>query len=153
MRNLLVLSHTPSSNTQVLLEALVSAAKNADTDNLQVVHKYFLDAQPADLENCHGVLFLCTENIGYMSGLAKDWFDRHFYYAEQHCQGMPYSLVVRAGLDGTATCKAVASICQGMGWKEALPPLVLRGKWQDEFIEECMERGQHMALAVDMGLI
>ena len=153
MRKLLVLSHTPSSNTEALLRALLEAAKAAETDALSITQKHFLEAQPDDLNACHGVVFLCTENIGYMSGLAKDWFDRHFYYAEQHCQGMPYSLVVRAGLDGTATCKAVASICQGMGWNEALPPLVLRGEWQDEFIEECKQRGQHMALAVDMGLV
>lgn len=153
MRKLLVLSHAPSTNTSAMLAALLESAKRAETDALEVVHHRFLDAQPSDLDDCQGILFLCTENIGYMSGLAKDWFDRHFYYAEEHCQGMPYSLVVRAGLDGTATCKAVASICQGMGWNEALPALVCRGEWQDSFIDECKERGQHMALAVDMGLV
>ena len=152
MRKLLVLSHTPSANTETLLRAFMEAANEAETDALSITQKHFLEAQPEDLNACHGVVFLCTENIGYMSGLAKDWFDRHFYYAEQHCQGMPYSLVVRAGLDGTATCKAVASICQGMGWNEALPPLLLKGEWQDDFIEQCKQRGQHMALAVDMGL-
>lgn len=153
MRKLLVLSHTPSANTEALLQAIIKSAQEAETEALTITAKHFLEAEPEDLMDCHGVIFLCTENIGYMSGLAKDWFDRHFYYAEEHCQGMAYSLVVRAGLDGTATCKAVASICQGMGWNEALPPLVCKGEWQEGFVDQVSERGQHMAVAVDMGLV
>ncbi len=152
-KQLLILSHCPSINTQALLNALESGAMAAQTEALSIRSMAFIDAQPEDLSKASGVIFLCTENIGYMSGLAKDWFDRHFYYASEHCQAMPYAVIIRAGLDGTATSKAIASIGQGMSWNEALPTLVCRGEWRENFLGQAKELGEHMAVSVDMGLV
>jgi hypothetical protein len=67
-------------------------------------------------------------------------------------QGLPCALYVRAGNDGTGTCRAVESICTGLRWNWIQAPLVCRGDWQARFLAQCEELGMTMAAGLEVGI-
>jgi hypothetical protein len=60
--------------------------------------------------------------------------------------------LVRAGHDGTGTCRAVASITSGMRWKPVQEPVVCRGPWEESFVEQARELGTAMVAGLEMGV-
>ena len=88
-----------------------------------------------------------------LPGALKDFFDRIYYPCLDHTQGLPYALVVRAGHDGTGTRRAVETIVTGLRWRAVRPALILRGTWQDAFVEEARALGALMAAGLDAGVI
>ena len=98
------------------------------------------------------VILGTTENLGYMSGALKDFFDRTYYGVIEEKQGLPYALYVRAGLDGTGTIRGVESIVTGLRWKAVREPLLLHGEWQDGFVDEARELGLLVAAGLEAGV-
>ena len=112
-KKLLIVAHQPSANTQQMLEACMAGSRAADTENVEVLIVAPLDCQAKQLLDADAVVILTTENLGYMAGATKDWFDRVYYPVLELKQGLPYALIIRAGIDGTGTQRAVESICTG----------------------------------------
>lgn len=152
MKNLLIVAHCPSPNTQKLAGLLEKASLSVEFDNLEVKRLSPFDTTERDIQSADGILLFTTENFGYMSGALKDLFDRIFYPCLEHTQGMPYCLCVRAGKDGTGTVNAVESIVTGMKWSKAQPPLVLRGTWQNAFEEQARQYAMTFAAGLDTGI-
>ena len=98
------------------------------------------------------VLLLTTENLGYMSGALKDFFDRCYYPLLDHTDAFPYALLVRAGHDGTGTCRAIASITYGLRWKAVHEPTLCRGRWDRAFLEQARDLGTFMAAGLEAGI-
>ena len=153
MKNLLLVCHAPSPNTQKLTQALLQGANDPAVENIDVRCIAPLQAKPEDVMSCHGIILSTTENLGYMSGALKDFFDRIYYPCLEQKQGLPYVLVVRAGHDGTGTCRAVETITTGLRWKAVQEPLVCRGEWQEAFVDQCRELGTTAAASLDAGII
>ena len=99
------------------------------------------------------LILLTTENLGYMAGTTKDMFDRIYYDVIDATEGLPYALVIRAGLDGTGCTRAVESICSGLRWRIAQPRVLCQGDWQETFNEDCYQLGQLMAASLALGII
>lgn len=57
-------------------------------------------ASPADLLSAGGYLFVCPENLGTISGLMKEFFDRSYYPLLGQIEGRPYATIIAAGSDG-----------------------------------------------------
>jgi multimeric flavodoxin WrbA len=153
MKKLLIVAHAPSPNTQKLREAAARGAGHEDIENVSVTVKAPLDAGPEDVMACDAILLGTTENLGYMSGALKDFFDRTYYAVLEEKQGLPCALYIRAGHDGTGTRRAVETIVTGLRWNWVQDPQVLKGEWQDDFEAEVEELGMYLAAGLDAGIL
>ena len=153
MKHLLVVAHTPSPNTQRLVDAILRGARHPDIGDVSVVHKTAFEAGPDDIRACDAIILFTTENLGYMSGALKDFFDRSYYPVLEEKQGLPCAIVIRAGHDGTGTTRALESILTGLRWKMAQAPLVLRGEWDEQFVAQAEELGMYVAAGLDAGIL
>ncbi|MDH3452949.1 MAG: flavodoxin family protein [Gammaproteobacteria bacterium] len=151
-RNLLVVAHTPSPNTQALCDAVLHGAAHPDIENVEVRHARPLQTQPDDVLWAHAIVLGTTENFGYMSGALKDFFDRIYYPCLEHTEGLPYAAYIRAGKDGTGTRTAIEKIATGLRWRAVQEALVLRGDYDERFIGACEELGMAMAAGLDTGI-
>ena len=86
------------------------AAIDDITEDLIIFHKSSVDVVSEDVLTCDGLLLATTENIGYMAGLTKDLFDRCYNEWLGTTDGLPAAVYIRAGLDGTATSRAISQI-------------------------------------------
>lgn len=151
-RRLLVVAHAPSANTRRLIEALEDGIRSAEAASVRWRVMRPFDAGAGDVRGARAIILGTTENLGYMSGALKDFFDRVYYPCLEHTQGMPYALVIRAGHDGTGTRRGVETIVTGLRWRAVQEPVVLRGPWQEAFLEPCRELGAAMAAGLDAGV-
>ena len=153
MKRLLIVAHAPSPNTLRLREAVEKGARNPDVEAVEVVVKAPLEAGPEDVLACDAIILGTTENLGYMSGALKDFFDRSYYPCLERTQGLPFTFYIRAGHDGTGTRRAIDSITTGLRWKLIQEPLLCRGDYQPEFADQCEELGLFVAASLDAGII
>jgi len=152
VKQLLIVAHDPSPNTRRLVEAVLQGARHEDIENVEARHVRPLEAVPTDVLAADAIILGTTENLGYMSGALKDFFDRCYYPVIEQTEGMPYATYIRAGMDGTGTRRAIESICTGLSWKPVQDPLICRGEWREEFVEQCRELGLYMAAGLDSGI-
>lgn len=151
-KRLLIVSHAPSPNTKRLLDAVLAGARHPDIAGVDVVAVPPLEAGPQDVLASQAIILGTTENLGYMSGALKDFFDRSYYPCLERTEGLPYALYIRAGQDGTGTRRAVESIASGLRWRAVQDPLVCRGAFQDAFVGQCEDLGMAMAAGLEAGI-
>ena len=151
-KTLLIVSHAPSPNTRALFDSVVVGAAEAEAESLSVRALSPFDAGPTDVKAASALILGTTENLGYMSGALKDFFDRIYYPCLDETQGLPYALYIRAGHDGTGTRRGVETIVTGLRWRAVQEPLVCRGDYQAGFAERCRELGMAMAAGLDAGV-
>jgi multimeric flavodoxin WrbA len=151
-KRLLVVAHAPSPNTRALREAVLRGARNPEVGAVEVAAAAPLEAGPKDLLAADAVLLGTTENLGYMSGALKDFFDRSYYPCLERTQGLPYALYIRAGHDGTGTRRGVETIVTGLRWRQVNPPLIFKGEYQEAWLEEAEQLGLLMAAGLEAGV-
>ena len=150
-KTLLIVAHAPSPNTQKLAQAAYDGANHPDID-ITVILKSPQDTQPEDVLAADALLLGTTENLAYMAGLTKDFFDRCYYPMLEEKQGMPFALYIRAGQDGTGTHRAMQTITTGLRWSWIQDALILKGDWQEEFTEQVEELAMTLAAGVEAGI-
>lgn len=151
-KTLLIVAHVPSPNTRRLAEAVAEGAGEETIEGVETKLLTPFDAGPDAVMAADGIVLGTTENLGYMSGALKDFFDRTYYAVLEEKQGLPYALYVRAGHDGTGTCRGVETITTGLRWNAIREPLVCRGDWDEEFVGQCRELGTLMAAGLEAGI-
>jgi multimeric flavodoxin WrbA len=151
-KRLLIVAHAPSPNTRRLRDAALAGAESPDIENVEVRSLRPFDAGAEDVLAAQAVLLGTTENLGYMSGALKDFFDRIYYPCLEKTQGLPYALYIRAGHDGTGTRRGVETIVTGLRWRAVQEPLLCRGAFQEDFIGQCEELGTLMAAGLEAGI-
>lgn len=150
-KTLLIVAHAPSPNTKKLAQAAYKGANHPDID-INVILKSPQDTQPEDVLAADAVLLGTTENLAYMAGMTKDFFDRCYYPVLEEKQGLPFALYVRAGQDGTGTKLAIKKITTGLRWSWIQDALILKGNWQEEFAEQVEELAMTLAAGVEAGI-
>lgn len=151
-KRLLIVAHVPSPNTTRLRDAALEGARAPEIAGVETRALTPFEAGPEDVLAADAVLLGTTENLGYMSGALKDFFDRCYYPVLEKTEGLPYALYIRAGHDGTGTRRAVESIATGLKWKAVQAPLICRGAWQERFVDDCRELGMAMAAGLEAGI-
>ena len=151
-KSLLIIAHAPSPNTSALAEAAVRGASHPDAGGLDVRLVSPFDIEATNLFEADGVLIGTTENIGYMAGATKDMFDRCYNDWLQQKEGLPVGIYIRAGLDGTATRRALEGIVGAQRWRLVASPLILHGGWLDSYPMQVEELAMGMAAGVDAGI-
>ena len=152
MKQLLVVAHIPSVNTRALRDAVVRGSMHEDIDDVDVRALTPFEAGPDDVRAADAIVLGTTENLGYMSGALKDFFDRTYYAVLEEKQGLPYALYIRAGHDGTGTRRGVETIITGLRWKEVQPLLICKGDYSPDFVTQCEELGLAMAAGLEAGV-
>ena len=151
-KRLLIVAHAPSPNTERLRDAVVAGA-SADGDlNVEVIAQTPFQTEPEHVLAAGAIILGTTENLGYMSGALKDFFDRCYYPCLEKTQGLAYALYIRAGHDGTGTRRGVETITTGLRWRAVQEPLICRGDWHEDYADQCRELGLAMAAGLDAGI-
>lgn len=142
---LLIVSHTPSENTQALTEWV---AQGAARGNVSVELSQPLQTGPQPVLDADGIILGTTENFGYMSGAMKDFFDRIYYACLDQTRGMPYAVFIRAGQDGLGAQSSIERIVTGLGWRAVQEPLICKGELSG-FEDSCRQLGELMAIGLE----
>ncbi len=152
-KHILIVAHAPSPNLKRLVDALLKGASSSKVSSVTASYTPALSAS-ADEVIAADALILCTpENLGYMSGGLKDFFDRCYYPCLDKMDARPCAVLIRAGNDGTGTKRAIESILTGLRWKLAQPALICRGEFDSLFVEQAEELGLFMAAGLEAGII
>ncbi len=149
-KRLLIVAHAPSENTLALRAAVERGARSETDLDIKVVAP--LQAGPEDVLAAQAIILGTTENLGYMSGALKDFFDRSYNPCLEKTRGLPYALYIRAGSDGTGTRRGVETIATGLRWRAVQDPLICKGTWQPIFVAQCEELGAAMATGLAAGI-
>jgi len=152
MKRLLVVAHAPSPNTRRLVEAVLEGAAAPEIEGVRTHWIRPLEAGVEDVLRADGILLGTTENLGYMAGALKDFFDRVYYPCLEETRGMPYALTIRGRHDGTGTRRGVESITTGLGWKAVQAPRLYIGEFDEAFVEDARELGGAMAAGLELGV-
>ena len=151
-KSLLIISHAPSANTAALARAALRGATHPDTGQVTAKLASPFEVTADDLSAHDGIIIGTMENIGYMAGATKDLFDRCYDDWMDRHEGLPVGLYIRAGLDGTATRRALESIIGALRWRLVAAPLILHGDWQSRYCDDVAELSMGMAAGMDAGI-
>ena len=152
MKHLLIVAHTPSPNTKQLANSAFTGSQNPAIKGVKVVMKTPFKTTIKDVLRANAILLGTTENLGYMSGALKDFFDRIYNEALGKSDGLPYAVYIRAGMDGTGTKRSIKCITTGLRWREVQSPLILKGDWRTEFLLETKDLGMGLAAGLEAGV-
>lgn len=83
------------------------------------------DAVPQDLLDAQAYVFACPENLGAMSGLMKEMFDRCYYPLLGRIEGRAYVTAIAAGSDGEGAQRQIDRIVTGWRLKRVAEPLIV----------------------------
>jgi len=123
MKSLLIVFHSMTGGARQMAEA---AARGASAEReVQVRLRRAPEAEPEDVLQADGYVFVTPENLATMSGMMKDFFDRTYYAALERISGRPYAALVCAGSDGSNAVRQIERICTGWRLKPVCEPLVV----------------------------
>lgn len=166
LRTLLIVYHSLTGGARQMAQAaeVGAAAQGGDAALFAVRLCHAADAGPDDVLAASGFLFVTPENLGAMSGLLKDFFDRSYYAALDRINGRPYAVLVCAGNDGTNAARQIDRIATGWRLRPVAPPLIVRTGAQtpedilrpkligDADLATCHELGAAIAAGLLMGV-
>lgn len=152
MQNLLIVAHTPSANSQALTNAVVRGTEHPDITAIELRLRPALEAVADDVLWADGVILGTTENFGYMSGGLKDFFDRIYYPCLEKTEALPYSMFIRAGIDGQGAMTSIERIVTGLRWKQVQETLICAGEFSEDYVHACEELGMTMAAGLEAGI-
>lgn len=118
------------------------------------------DAVPDMLLAADGYLFCCPENLGSMSGLMKEMFDRAYYPVLGQIEGRPYTTIIAAGSDGEGAQRQIDRIVTGWRLRRIAEPMIVNLAAQTPeaiaapkvISDAALEQAQVMGAAIAEGL-
>ena len=161
-KRLLIIYHSTTGGTERMVQAAAQAA--SAEPGIIVDLRRAPDAGIAALIQADGYIFATPENLGGMSGLMKDFFDRTYYGVIDQIQGRPYCTMVCAGSDGRGAAKQIERIATGWRLKPIQEALIINVKAQtpaeilspkqltDSQVTACQSLGHLFAAGLSMAV-
>ena len=150
-KKIVFVSHSPSKNTTILANTVLDVIKYNKL-KLKVEIYSPLEITSNDVLEANGIIIGTIENFGYMAGATKDFFDRCYNNLLEKSQGLPVFYYIRAGSDGEGSERALNRIILGLKWRQVLKPLILKGKWTNDFITLVSEASLNFAIGIEEGI-
>ena len=150
-KKILFIHHSPSENTKKLSKLVENKITNV-TPNVNLTILNLIEANTFYFREIDGLIIGTTENFGYMSGLTKDFFDRCYNDLKDKTEGLPIIYYIRAGLDGEGCKVALNKILTGLRWRQVLPPLILKGSWQEGYMKQLEKFALTFASGIELGI-
>lgn len=123
MKTMLIVYHSMTGGTR---QMAMAAADGAMSElGIRLLMKHARDTHTEDLLSADGFLFATPENLGSMSGLLKDFFDRTYYGALDRINGRPYATLICAGSDGHGAARQIERIATGWRLRSVAEPLIV----------------------------
>jgi multimeric flavodoxin WrbA len=147
-----------------LRDAVLEGARLPEIEGVESTAQSPFDTGPDHVLAADAVLLLTTENLGYMSGAMKDFFDRCYYPVLGRIEGRPYALLVCAGSDGSNAVRQAERIATGWRLKRVAESLIVCTHAQtpeqilapkrigDTDLARCAEVGAALAAGLAMGV-
>lgn len=156
LKSLLIIAHTPSENTQKMAKAILTGAQNKEIHRVKTRLISPFDCDSETVLASDSLILFTTENFGYMSGALKDFFDRVYYPClndPKRNEAKPFSLIIRAGLDGTGADQSVQTITNGLNWRQAQASTICKGTYNQRFEHSGHQLGLTIAASLEAGII
>ncbi|MCB1298404.1 MAG: flavodoxin family protein [Microthrixaceae bacterium] len=150
MPRLLVVHHSPTPTVRSLAEAVLTGARTAGEEGVELVERHALEASVDDVLAADGFILGTTANFGYISGALKHFFDTTYDATREWTAHKPFSYWIHGGYDTTGAERAMTSITTGYGMRLAAAPLILVGALGEEQLEAATELGGTVAWSLTM---
>ena len=122
-KQLLVVYHSATGGSLQLAQAAVRGAQQEPT--ISVTLAQAAQASSEQLLGAAGFIFVAPEMLGSLSGVMKDFFDRHYYSCLEQLNGKPYALIICAGSDGQGAIRQTERIATGWRLKKVAEPILV----------------------------
>lgn len=122
------------------------------------------EACAEDLLAAAGYLFVCPENLGTMSGMMKEMFDRCYYPLLGRVEGRAYATMIAAGSDGRGAQAQLDRIVTGWRLRRVAEHLIVNTAAQTpeaifapkmlsaDVLGQAEEIGQALAQGLEQGI-
>ena len=161
-KTLLLVFHSMTGGTEQLAHALAQGA--TAESGIRVHMQHAMQTMPEDVLAADGYVFATPENLGAVSGLMKDFFDRCYYPALEKINGRPYASLICAGSDGQNAARQIERIATGWRLRAIADPLIVCTHAQStaeilgkksiatKDLARCAELGSLMAEGLALGI-
>ena len=151
MKTLLIVYHSMTGGTLQMAQAAMAGTVAEPALNARLVHAP--DARPAAVLAADGYIFATPENLGSMSGLLKDFFDRTYYAALDRVNGRPYATLICAGSDGSGAARQISRIATGWRLKPVAEPLIVctHAQTPEAILQPKVIAARELALCAELG--
>ena len=145
------ISHHPSKNTLKLTNSISNVINDYNLKiKLEIVSP--LKINSSQILQSSGVIKGTIEKFGYITGATKDFCDRCYNDLLEKTEGLPVFYFIWARFDGEGSKIALNKLLVGLKWKQVLEPIILKGNWKDEFIDQVTEACLNFAIGVEVGI-
>ncbi|MCW1403125.1 NAD(P)H-dependent oxidoreductase [Novosphingobium sp. MW5] len=122
------------------------------------------EADGGTLLAASGYVFVCPENLGSMSGIMKDMFDRTYYPVLGRIEGRAYATAIAAGSDGEGAERQIDRIVTGWRLRRVAESLIVNLDAQrpetilaqksvsKEDLERCHDLGKAFGEGIRLGI-
>jgi len=160
MTHLLIVYHSRTGGSRQMAQAAFEAAEAEGAARLLRAE----EARVEDMLAAGGYLFCGPENLGALSGVMKEFFDRSYYPLLEQIEGRAYAQMICAGSDGTAAARQLARIATGWRLKEVQAALIVNTAAQsaeailapkelsEAALAPCRELGAALAAGLALGV-
>lgn len=144
---LLIVWHSRTGTSERLAIAAAQGAGDSGTvlPAAETTPDHFLAAS--------GYLFVCPENLGGMSGVMKEMFDRCYYPLLGRIEGRAYASITAAGSDGTGAVRQLDRIVTGWRLKRVAEPAIVcvEAQTPEAILAEKIVAKERLGEARDLG--